>query len=55
MENDKNAELREILRKRKAEREKNQKSKQENISFTETGNFREKQIEKQKTRIGFAI
>ena len=47
MENDKNAELREILRKRKAQREKNQKLKQENISFTETGNFREKQIEKQ--------
>lgn len=47
MGNHKNAELKEILLKRKAEREKNQKLKQENISFTETGNFREKQIEKQ--------
>ena len=47
MGNHKNAELREILRKHKAERERNQKLKQENIIFTETVNFREKQIEKQ--------
>ena len=51
MENDKNAELKEILAKRKVEREKNQKPKQENISITKAEKFRaekEKMIEQEK-------
>ncbi|MBQ3674694.1 MAG: hypothetical protein II923_03765, partial [Campylobacter sp.] len=43
MENDKNAELKEILAKQKVEREKNQKPKQENISIAKAEKFRAKQ------------
>ncbi|MBQ9876225.1 MAG: hypothetical protein IJM31_03975 [Campylobacter sp.] len=47
MGNHKNAELKEILLKRKAEREKNQKPKQEDITISEADKFREKQKIKQ--------